>query len=199
MRAQEFKDLSISAVVLAVAFGIAFSGGFRAFLDLRRLGVFILISLVAVSLGFVLHEIGHRYMARKYGFFAEYKMWRLGLLIAFAGSLLGFIFAAPGAVNIRPRVDGYGTAMTTAEKLGIISLTGPAMNFVLAVIFLLLNFAYPHLLFSLGARINTWLAVFNLLPFGPLDGMKIYRWSWKIWFAAFLAGAGLYLLEYFLL
>ena len=199
MSAREFKDLSISAIVLAIAFGIAFSGGFRAFLDLRTLGIFSLISLIAVSLGFVLHEMGHRYIARKYGFFAEFKMWRLGLLIAFGGSLLGFIFAAPGAVNIYPRAEGYNTAMTTSKKMGIISLTGPAMNFILAIVFLLLNFIYPHLIFSLGARINTWLAVFNLLPFGPLDGMKIYRWSWKIWFAAFLAGAGLYLIEYFVL
>jgi Zn-dependent protease len=199
MRSQEFKDISISAVVLAISFGIAFAGGFRAFRNLQILGIFILISLIAVSLGFVLHEIGHRYVARKYGFFAEYKMWRIGLLIAFAGSLLGFIFAAPGAVNIYPRANGYNTAMTTSQKMGIISLTGPAMNFILAVVFLLLNFIYPHLLFSLGARINTWLAVFNLIPFGPLDGMKIYRWSWKVWFIAFIAGAGLYIIEYFAL
>ena len=199
MRAKELKDLLISAMVLAVAFGIAFAGGLRAFLDFRTLGIYILISLVAVSLGFVLHEIGHRYMARRFGFFAEYKMWRVGLLIALAGSLFGFIFAAPGAVNIYPRQEGYSTVMTTSEKTGIISITGPAMNFILAIIFLVLNFIYPHLLFSLGARVNTWLAVFNLLPFGPLDGMKIYRWSWKIWLSAFIIGIVLFAAEFFIL
>jgi Zn-dependent protease len=199
MRSQELKDLSISAVVLAIAFGIAFSGGLRAFLELRTLGIYILISLVAVSLGFVLHELGHRYMARRFGFFAEFKMWRTGLLIALAGSLFGFIFAAPGAVNIYPRQAGYNTAMTTNDKMGIISITGPAMNFVLAIIFLIIYFIYPHVLFSLGARINTWLAVFNLLPFGPLDGMKIFKWSRKIWFSAFIIGIVLFTAEFFIL
>jgi Zn-dependent protease len=199
MRAQELKDLSISAIVLAIAFGIAFAGGLRAFLELRTLGIYILISLIAVSLGFVLHELGHRYMARRFGFFAEYKMWRVGLLIALAGSLFGFIFAAPGAVNIYPRQSGYSTAMTTSEKTGIISITGPAMNFILALIFLALYFIYPHLLFHLGARINTWLAVFNLLPFGPLDGMKIFKWSRKVWFSAFIIGIVLFAAEFFIL
>jgi Zn-dependent protease len=199
MRAQELKDLSISAVVLAIAFGIAFSGGLRAFLDFRRLGIYILMSLVAVSLGFILHELGHRYMARRFGFFAEYRMWRVGLLIALAGSLFGFIFAAPGAVNIYPRPAGYNTAMTTGDKMGIISITGPAMNFILAIIFLVIYFIFPHLLFSLGARINTWLAVFNLLPFGPLDGMKIFKWSRKVWFSAFIIGIVLFAAEFFIL
>ena len=199
MRAQELKDLSISAVVLAIAFGIAFAGGLRAFLNFKMLITFILMSLVAVSLGFVLHEIGHRYMARRFGFFAEYKMWRIGLLIALVGSLFGFIFAAPGAVNIYPRPAGYSTAMTTGEKTGIISITGPAMNFILAIVFLIIYFIFPHVLFSLGARVNTWLAVFNLLPFGPLDGMKIYKWSRKIWFSAFVIGIILFVAEFFIL
>ena len=47
------------------------------------------------------------------------------------------------------------------------------MNLCLAIVFLLLNMAYPMLVFSFVARINAWLAIFNLIPFGPLDGAKI--------------------------
>ena len=73
------------------------------------------------------------------------------------------------------------------------------MNLCLALVFILLNTAYPTLLFSLGARINIWLAVFNLIPFGPLDGAKIFRWHKGAWLAAIVVGIGLFIAEYFIL
>ena len=78
------------------------------------------------------------------------------------------------------------------------------MNLCLALVFILLNMAYSNityltLLFSLGARINTWLAVFNLIPFGPLDGAKIFRWHKGVWLAAIAMGIGLFAAQYFIL
>jgi Zn-dependent protease len=29
--------------------------------------------------------------------------------------------------------------------------------------------------------IDVWLAFFNLMPLGPLDGMKILAWDWRVW------------------
>ena len=199
MRAKELKDLSISALLLALAFGIALSGGFRAFFEPRSLIIICLMSIVGVSLGFVLHEMGHRFVARRFGCFAEYTMWPTGLILALVCSLFGFIFAAPGAVMIYQRADMWGRATLTREKTGLISIAGPAMNICLAVVFILLNIAYPTLLFSLGARINTWLAIFNLIPFGPLDGTKIFRWDKRVWLAAIAVGMGLFALEYFVI
>ena len=199
VRSKELRDLVVSALLLALAFGIALSGGVRAFFEPRRLIIVSLMAIVGVSLGFVLHEMGHRFVARRFGCFAEYTMWRTGLIIALACSLLGFVFAAPGAVVIHPRTDGWETATLTREKTGIISIAGPAMNICLAVVFILLNVAYPSLLFSLGARINTWLAIFNLVPFGPLDGSKILRWNKKAWLTAIAIAIGLLGLEYFVL
>jgi Zn-dependent protease len=70
------------------------------------------------------------------------------------------------------------------------------MNICLGVVFVLLNAAYPMLLFSLGAQINTWLAIFNLIPFGPLDGAKIFQWNKGAWLATLVAGIGLFAAQY---
>lgn len=189
MRVKELRDLVISALALALIFGIALSGGFRAFQQPAILVPFIGMALVAVSLGFVLHELGHRLIARRFGYFAEYAMWPKGLMVALGFSLFGFVFAAPGAVMIYPRATVLGTASLSRQKIGLISLAGPATNIALAVVFLVLDFIQPALLFTLGARINTWLALFNLIPFGPLDGAKILIWNKGIWLIS-IAGAG---------
>jgi len=199
MRAKELKDLVISALLLALAFGIALSGGFRAFFEPRSLIIVSLMAVVGVSSGFVLHEMGHRLVARRFGCFAEYTMWPTGLILALVCSLLGFVFAAPGAVMIYPRADMSGRATLTRQKIGLISIAGPAMNICLAVVFILVNMAYPTLLFSLAARINIWLAIFNLIPFGPLDGAKILRWDKRVWLAAIAVGIGLFAMQYFAL
>jgi Zn-dependent protease len=199
MRLKELRDLTISALSLAVAFGIALSGGISAFSDLQSLVIASLMSIVAVSLGFILHEMGHRLLARRFGCFAEYTMWPKGLIIALAFSLFGFVFAAPGAVMIRPGTDPLGREIAlTKQNIGLIAIAGPVTNIGLAVLFFILNLAYPNLLFSLGAQINTWLGIFNLIPFGPLDGAKILGWNKVVWFVTLAAGIGLFALEYFL-
>ena len=94
MTSKELEDLVISALLLALAFGIALSGGIHAFFDPRSLLIVSLKAVVSVSLGFVLHEMGHRFVARRFDCFAQYTMWPIGLMLALALSLFGFIFAA---------------------------------------------------------------------------------------------------------
>jgi len=199
MKSRELKDLVVSAILLALAFGLAFSGGFRALSDPGRLITMFLLALVVVSAGFVLHELGHRFVARRFGCFAEYKMWTTGLVLAIMCSFFGFVFAAPGAVMVHPGADLGGRPTLTRQRLGIISIAGPSMNICLAMVFILLNGLYPSLVFSLGARINTWLALFNLIPLGPFDGAKIISWDKKIWLVATIIAIGLFIYMEFLI
>ena len=199
MRVKEFRDIVISALVLALAFGIALSGGFRAFQQPSILVLVIGISLVAVSLGFILHELGHRLIARRFGYFAEYSMSPKGLMVALGFSLFGFIFAAPGAVMIYPKATAWGTGSLDRQKVGLISVAGPITNIGLAVLFLVLDVIQPNLLFTLGAQINIWLALFNLIPFGPLDGAKILKWSKRIWLITIAVAGGLFVVQRFFL
>ena len=199
MQIKELRDISLSALALAIAFGIALAGGLDGLGNPVYVLTLIGISLLAVSTGFIFHELAHRLVARRFGYLAEYAMWPAGLLIAFVSSLMGFIFAAPGAVVIRPGNIIISTRETEVENMGLISIAGPATNIVIAVLFLLLDTIYPTLIFYLGAYINTWLAIFNLIPFGPLDGAKVFRWN-KIYWGAALAIAGLlFVLQRFVL
>jgi Zn-dependent protease len=195
MTARELRELTLSALGLALAFGIVFEGGLRAIFEPGQLILAFFFALVGVSLGFVLHEMGHRSVARRFDYFAQYSMWPGVVMLAIACSFFGFVFATLGAVVIHPRIGPQQRATLTRRRLGLISIAGPTMNICLAVVFMVFNTLYPATVFSLGAWINTWFAVFNLIPLGPLDGAKIIAWDRRVWLGAIGTATGLLLME----
>jgi Zn-dependent protease len=171
----ELRDLIVSVIVLSLAFSKFNLAEFP-------------MMLVIIVLVFVLHEMAHRYVARSYGCFAEYRMWPLGLLLALLSSFTGIIFAAPGATYISPytrKKFAFSVVHLTKKEYGKISLAGPITNIVVGLAALLLIFAYPLDLFLTLAEISFFLAFFNLLPIFPLDGSKVMTWNMKIWLTAF--------------
>ena len=171
--AREIRDIIISLLVISLAFDYIINGR-----DLDATIASFGYMVVVVGFGFVLHELAHKFAAIRYGYWAEYKMWFQGLILALITSYFGFVFAAPGAVYI------HGYNIKPSEN-GKISLAGPATNMILALLFLMLGpLAAQYNLLGvavLGATINSFLAVFNLIPLVVLDGAKIFRWNPLIW------------------
>lgn len=173
---REIRELLISVTVLTLAFAIAFS---NVFFNKRIMSfLYILpVSLAAVLTGFFLHELGHKFVAQKYGCWAEFRMYPQGLLLALIISFFGFVFAAPGAVMIAGNVD--------VERNGKISAAGPLMNVLVALSFLpivlLPKPSFIWIVCVFVSFINIMLAGFNMIPFPPLDGSKVFRWNKIVW------------------
>lgn len=162
-----FTFVYSGASLLGNSLGLAFSPHFL---------VLFVISLFTAGLGFLLHELGHKFVAQHYGCTAEFRAFDQMLYLAVGlAVLIGFIFAAPGAVMI--------SGMVTRKENGYISLAGPLTNYVLAMLFLALSIFLPAggQLFSIGFSINVWLGLFNLIPFGNFDGIKIFYWNKTAW------------------
>lgn len=171
--------------MISVAFAILLNKGIS--FDIVFLTA-VVMAAITVGLGFLLHELAHKFLAQRYGCIAEFRAFDTMLVLALFMSFFGFILAAPGAVFIHGNIN-------TARN-GRISAVGPLVNIVLAgvffVILLVASTAFPHpLLITLafyGLSINGWLALFNLLPFWQLDGAKVLRWNKQI-YAAMIAAA----------
>jgi len=176
MDLEEFLHLAISLATISFAFAVVFFPK-----DPFSVENFSAIFLT-VGLAFVLHEMGHRRAARNYGAYSVYRAWTLGLVVAVVTSVfLGFVFAAPGAVYI------FGPHLSR-EQNAKISLSGPMVNLFLALAFIVFGLAFPAYgkTAQLGAYVNSFIGAFNLLPFGPMDGVKVLRWSKLVWAIVFI-------------
>jgi Zn-dependent protease len=166
----EINHIAVALFVITIALTLYFFGFPSVF---GFIGGF-LVMLLTFGIAFIAHELAHKYVAQKYGFWAEFRYWETGLLL---GLLMGisraFLFLAPGAVyisayNISKRQNAY------------ISLAGAATNFTLALIFFLLSPLFGSIS-EFAIEINLLLAIFNLLPIPPLDGSKVFAWAPKNW------------------
>ena len=181
----EIRHLLISMVVLTVAFTFALTGnnlitGLSNGFDLSKIPYGLAVTFFGIVTAFFFHELSHKITAQKHSLWAEYRMFPQGLSLALLlGLLTPFVFAAPGAVMF---MGG-----SRYHETGRIAMAGPLANIIVALvslpIYLFIVFESQILgqIFGFVCLINAFLAVFNLLPFGPLDGVKIIRWNATVW------------------
>ena len=156
--------------------------------------VSLLLSIPGILIAITFHEFAHAYVADKLGDDTPRRQGRLTLnplshLDPFGVLLLlfaGFGWGKP--VQINP--NNFNRKVSIKKGNALVSLAGPAMNLVLAIIFsiiygLLLRFSGTFILTTTGDVIsqiityaitmNVGLCIFNLIPLPPLDGSKILK------------------------
>jgi len=180
----EIKHLIIGTALVTAA-GISFlrfsflTGSVTSLLGLA-------IATIIFAAGFILHELSHKYVAQRYGLWAEFRVNTMGIILTALSIVSPLKFIAPGAVVISGFAD--------KDRMGLTALAGPLVNVVIAIGLLatLPAIAATSILYLpvvAGAAINAFLALFNLIPFAIFDGKKIYSWNrtyWAIMFAASL-------------
>jgi len=179
---------------LALASLMAVFNGFSDIKGLIQLGS-IPSYLIAIVIGFTLHELAHRYIASARGCQARFILSSLGILLTtifglfspplyLLGSKMPFVIAAPGYVGIRCSYWGVRTIFGGTTSEGLIAMAGPATNIIISIVglvgakaFLALSIQTLYHVFIAIKYVNSVLAIFNLIPIPPLDGYKIARWN----------------------
>jgi len=208
--------LATAAFTLALGFMAVHGVGGTSVLGVNTWLITLLLSipvmLFAVGPAFILHEIGHKIIAKKNGCWAEFradpKGLQFGIILSF---FLGFLFMAPGAVMV--------AGLVTRRQNGHIAVAGPLTNLALFIIGIPLwiiilgltgafdmgtipmlengsraytsggSIVWQSMLIDAGVwwlSANLILGLFNMIPWGPLDGVKIKDWNEQVFYGVFL-------------
>lgn len=150
-----------------------------------------LITLPALLLSMVLHEVSHGYVALRLGDRTAMQRGRLSLnpvrhLDRFGTLVLCLTYFASGGTALfgwaKPVPINPGNFKDPQRGMMLVGVAGPAANLVITVASALaLKAAYPYPLpdsslfmaLFLIFRLNLILMVFNLIPVPPLDGSRI--------------------------
>jgi Zn-dependent protease len=178
----EIRHIFLAVGALTLAFTLSFlRSSLVGLSDVEFILYALGTSFVAVLTGFMLHELAHKVVAQRNGAWAEFQVYPLGLVFAVVTALIGFLFAAPGAVKIQGSMS--------RKQNGLISIAGPLTNLSLGVLFLAVGLWMQNGLLAIGlywiGSVNTLLAVFNMLPISPLDGSKVLKWSVPVYAVTF--------------
>jgi len=175
---KEVQHLLVGVLLaLAIGFSMPLYGNFSLYND-----AFLISSLATIfAFSFITHEIVHKITAQRSGLWAEFRVTLYGVAITLISVISPFKIIAPGAVMIG--------GMAKVKTIGKIAISGPLTNITLALLFLLCtkifyNFPIAYA-FAFGVSINSVIALFNLIPFGVLDGLKIFMWNKIAWATVF--------------
>ncbi len=193
---KELKHLIPAALlIIGIGFSIVFYTNYFNYNYFGNLGwgwTEMSIFAVLLMLSFLIHEMAHKVIAQRGGLWAEFRLTKWGAVLTLISVFSPFRAIAPGAMMI--------AGPARLNQVGKISIAGPVTNISLSLLFLGLAYAPVSLayyaLFLWIAYFNAFLAVFNLLPIGILDGFKIFNWNKIVWALGFAVAAALAVFTY---
>lgn len=180
---KEVKHLAVAAL-LVIAVGML-SVLYGTISSQPSLTISVVAFTVILTVSFFIHEMAHKITAQRRGLWSEFRLTVWGSVMTLIFAFLPIKFISPGAVMVAGAAE--------KKEIGEISIAGPIVNIVLSIIFLGTAFAsgpYSQI-FIFGGFFNAYIAAFNLIPFGILDGHKIFTWNKIIWGLAFATSAAL--------
>jgi Zn-dependent protease len=193
-----FSSIEIRHLLIGTALVMAAGISFLRLSFLTGSGssmVALTIATIIFAMGFILHELSHKYVAQRFGLWAEFRINTMGVILTAISIVSPLKFIAPGAVMISGFAD--------KDRMGCTALAGPIVNVTITIALLaaLPAVSTASILYApivAGAAINAFLALFNLIPFAIFDGKKVYTWSRAYWAVTFLISLVLTVYTYFL-
>jgi Zn-dependent protease len=180
---KELKHLTVGAL-LVMGVGLSFIPQFPDPSVLMTPEILLSLAII-FTFSFLIHEIAHKLSAQSYGLWAEFRLTLFGALLTLL-SMIPFPFfkiISPGAVMIAGSI--------TKKQAGKTALAGPLTNITISTIctaiFAIGAPSTIAIIAGFSALINAIIAIFNLIPFGILDGFKVFRWNKPVWALAFTA------------
>ena len=177
----EIWKLIITSVVLGVIFMGLFTRKPKTIYHMMKKKRFswdnLWFAIMIAAPAVVLHELAHKFVAMGFGYTASFEIFPLGLggglLLRLIGS--SFLIVAPGYVTIAQ------AALSNPIAYRLIAFAGPLTNLVLWFVSFMVvrtkktEMSHGKLNFWLMTRnINLMLFIFNMIPFGPFDGAKVF-------------------------
>lgn len=181
-----FKDLPEHlSWLIAVFMLINVFGGFYYIKKDLLIG---LIYVIAVLIGFIFHELGHRMVSRKLGCSARFTIDLFSVIVTgFIGVIQNlYLLLHATSLPLIFALPGYVLSICSFSTLGFegaISSAGPSVNIMISIATFIMMKIFPEysLFLKIISEVNIILALFNLIPIPPLDGYKIIRWNLIIW------------------
>ena len=186
-KAIEFiKGLTAKQIIL----GIALAAVIVYIIRLNSL-MYMVYTIPGLLIAITIHEFAHALIAKKYGDDTAKDRITLNPFkhIDWIGLLSLFICKIGWVKPVEINPDNFKNKDIPVERAeAIVALAGPAANFIMAVILVVImkvllglgivGLTRNYMLFEMiriAALMNIGMAVFNLIPIPPLDGYKIVK------------------------